>query len=269
MPVYTKEDVKINYLELGSGEPLLLIQGLGVKMSGWYLQVPFFSDKMRVIAFDNRGVGSSSRPDFPYTMDDFVGDTKGLIDHLKIEEKIHLCGISMGGMIVQNFALKYPEMVKTLILIATTAKSPDAAPIIDAVRFLEGKDDLTKIWSTFTVYFSKTFRDRIGEDEKLFDYLKTDMLTNPTRPQDYINQASAIANTHDTRESLRKIRVPTLIIAAGEDLLLPPSHSKDLSEGIPHSRLEVIGGAGHAVTIEAADKLNGMIWDFIREHSDS
>ena len=105
------EDVEINYQVTGEGEPLVLINGLGSKMNKW--QVEFFKQKkIKVICFDNRGVGKSSRPNYLYTMEMYVNDTKNLLDHLGINQKIHLCGISMGGMIAQQFVLKYPELVK-------------------------------------------------------------------------------------------------------------------------------------------------------------
>ena len=92
-------------------------------MSGWELQVNFLRSKnMQVVYFDNLGVGKSSRPDNPYSMEMFVKNIKDLIEHLEIKQKVHLCGISMGGMIAQQFALKYPDLVKSLILLATTAK---------------------------------------------------------------------------------------------------------------------------------------------------
>ena len=117
------DDMEINYLKEGKGPPLVMIIGFGSQLNGWSFQIDYFKYKMTVISMDNRGTGRSSRPDYPYTIEMFVEDIKNLLEHLSIQEKIHLCGISMGGMIVQHFALKYPERVKTLILLATTAKS--------------------------------------------------------------------------------------------------------------------------------------------------
>jgi len=115
IPFFKHKDVELFYIKEGKGEPLVLISGLGSKMS-WYFQIPFFKEKMMVISLHNRGVGKSSRPNYSYTMDMFVDDIKNLLEQLNIKKKIHLCGISMGGMIVQNYALKHPSSVKNLIL---------------------------------------------------------------------------------------------------------------------------------------------------------
>ena len=96
IPFFKYNDVELFYTKEGKGEPLVLISGLGSKMS-WAFQIPFFKEKMMVISPHNRGVGKSSRPNYPYTMDMFVDDIKNLLEHLNIKEKIHLCGISMGG----------------------------------------------------------------------------------------------------------------------------------------------------------------------------
>jgi pimeloyl-ACP methyl ester carboxylesterase len=120
IPTLTFDNININYILEGKGEPLILVHGFGTKLEGWHFQIEFFKKEMKVIALDNRGVGKSSRPNYPYTMDMFVEDINKLLKHLKIDEPIHLCGISMGGMIVQHFALRYPEKLKTLILCATS-----------------------------------------------------------------------------------------------------------------------------------------------------
>ena len=114
--------------------------------------------------------------------------------------------------------------------------------------------------------FSNSFVRRIKKDAVLYEMLKQDFQTDPTRAQDYVNQSYAIEH-HDTREMLNKIKIPTLIIVGSKDILLPFNpHSKLLSEKIPNSKLEIIKGVGHANTIEAADKVNNLIWDFIKDY---
>ncbi|TKJ23022.1 MAG: hypothetical protein CEE43_04715 [Promethearchaeota archaeon Loki_b32] len=90
------DDVELYYIKEGEGQPLVLISGLGSKMS-WIFQIPFFKEKMMVIAPHNRGVGKSSRPNYLYTMGMYLRDIKELFEHLNLREKIHLCGLSMGG----------------------------------------------------------------------------------------------------------------------------------------------------------------------------
>lgn len=90
MPSFVHDDIKINYLTEGSGEPLVFVSGSFTKLQMWNYQIDFFKDKLTVVAFDNRGVGKSSRPDFSYTMEMFVEDLKNLLDFLDIKEGIHL-----------------------------------------------------------------------------------------------------------------------------------------------------------------------------------
>lgn len=265
MPIFEKKEISINYEVIGEGKPLLLIQGLGEKLCGWDYQKNFFKDKFKVIVFDNRGVGKSSRPNYPYTMEMYVNDTNTLIDYLDIKDKMVIVGLSMGGMIAQNFVLKYPEKVKCLILIATSAKL-ESSDLIENIKMIAKEDELTRIWKNFAVYFSKSFREKIRGDPTLFEKLKSDMLTDETRVQDFINQSEAIRNTHDTKSNLDKIKIPTLIIAAEKDLLVPIHHLNELHKNIPNSQLEIIKGAGHIVTIEEYERVNQLIWDFIQEH---
>ena len=136
MPIFKKDNNEIFYIQEGKGLPLVLIPGYGASHKEWYFQIKSFKSKMRVVVLDNRGSGRSSRPNFSYTMDMVVDDLKHLLEHLEIKEKIHLCGISMGGMIVQAFVLKYPELVKTLILCSTAPKY-NAKPLYEALKLME------------------------------------------------------------------------------------------------------------------------------------
>jgi len=112
------------YVDAGAGEPLVLVMGFGGDHLAWGLQLPAFAARFRVIAFDNRGVGQTDAPDIPYSIAMMADDTVGLIDALGID-RAHVCGVSMGGMIAQEIALRHPARVRTLALHATLAR-PDA-----------------------------------------------------------------------------------------------------------------------------------------------
>jgi len=264
MPIFKKEDIEIYYIKEGAGEPLVLVSGLGSKMS-WIFQVPFFKDKMMVITLHNRGTGKSSRPNYPYTMDMFVDDIKDLLDFLNIKQKIHLAGISMGGMISQNFVLKYPKLVKSLILCATTSKH-DPTPLIDQIKLNTDLEERFK--GRLPLLYSRDFRKKLKEDKELFEIIRKSNMEDPTEVQDYINQASAVA-IHSTTDLLYKIRIPTLIMVGTKDRLLPHSpHSEILNEKIPNSEMILFEGLGHGFITEAADKVNQTMWNFIKEHMD-
>ena len=225
----------------------------------------FFKNKMKVISLDNRGTGKSSRPNYPYTMDMFVDDIKDLLNYLNIEEKIHLCGTSMGGMIAQNFVLKYPEKVKTLILVATTAKF-DATPIIESQKLMEGFTLEQKFETRIPAEYGRAFRKKLKNDKELYETLKKRWMEDQSTLQDFINQGAA-ASTHDTRNSLNRITQPTLILVGNKDRIIPGfHHSEFLHENIPNSQLENIEGCGHGFIIEEPDKVNELMWNFIQKN---
>jgi len=115
MPHLWTNGVNLYYEEHGSGEPLILIMGFTVSSIGWRWNLPAFAQEFRTIVFDNRGVGQSDKPDEPYSMAMFADDTAGVLDGLGIDQA-HVFGISMGGMIAQEFTLRNPQRVKTLTL---------------------------------------------------------------------------------------------------------------------------------------------------------
>jgi len=119
MPKANIGDMEIYYEEHGQGPPLVMILGLGQDTATWSFQIPELSNRLRLIVFDNRDCGKSSRCLDDYTTRTMAQDTIGLMDHLGIDQA-HICGISMGGMIAQQVALVAPERVNSLILASTT-----------------------------------------------------------------------------------------------------------------------------------------------------
>ena len=120
MPTANIGDVKIYYEEHGSGEPLIMVLGLGQDIATWGFQIEELSKHLRLIVFDNRDSGRSSRCMDNYTTESMAQDILDLMDHLGIEQT-HLLGTSMGGMIAQHAALMAPERLKSLILVSTTS----------------------------------------------------------------------------------------------------------------------------------------------------
>jgi pimeloyl-ACP methyl ester carboxylesterase len=266
MPIFNYKDLEINYLKRGKGEPLLMFQGLGQSIGSWTFQIPFFKRRMMVIALDNRGIGKSSRPDYPYTINMFIEETIALLEHLHIEDQLHVIGISMGGMIAQQFALKYPQKVKSLILLATAAYM-DPKPLIDKYKNLEELPLDSAFRERLELMFSEEFIKKVQHDKSLSQTLKNKlMLENHPTMQDYINRGAAIVG-HDTREFLHKITQPTLIMTGSYDKIIPMNESRFLHEKIPNSKLEIIEGYGHgSLLIEDFERINKIVWDFIQEN---
>jgi len=272
MPSFSYNDIKINYIMEGSGEPIVFVSGTFTKLQMWNYQIDFFRDKTIIVAFDNRGAGKSSRPNFPYTMELFVEDLKHLLDYLGITEGIHLCGSSMGTMISQKFALKYPKMVKTLILCAPGSYYPPKTSDQNLLVFniLKDLDLEQRVKFYFPLVYSREFKKRLENDKEFFDEICKDMnfcaqLVDPPLYNDYINQNEALKN-FDMRNALKNIIQPTLILSGSKDKMSIPGEIQSMHEKIPNSKLEIISGVGHAFNIESPEETNRIIWNFIQEH---
>lgn len=120
MPKANVGDIEIYYEEHGQGPPLIMILGLGQDIATWSFQISELSNRLRLIVFDNRDSGKSSRCLDGYTTKTMAQDTVGLMDHLRIDQA-HILGTSMGGMIAQQVVLMAPERVNSLILASTTS----------------------------------------------------------------------------------------------------------------------------------------------------
>src|SRR5579871_378234 len=118
-------DIMVNYEVVGEGEPLLLIGGGGDDLTSWAFQIPTFAQHFTTIAFDNRGAGETDKPVGPYTTAQMAVDAHGLLDVLEVD-RAHVLGVSMGGMIAQEFAIAYPERVNKLVLACTCSEPSEA-----------------------------------------------------------------------------------------------------------------------------------------------
>jgi len=272
MPNFSYNDIEINYILEGSGEPIVFVSGTFTKLHMWNYQIDFFKDKTTVVAFDNRGVGKSSRPDFSYTMEMFVEDLKHLLDCLDLTEGIHLCGSSMGAMISQKFALKYPKMIKTLILCAPGSYYPlkTSEQNLLTYNILKDLDLEQRVKFFFPLMYSREFKKRLETDREFFDEISKDMnfcaqLVDPPLYKDYINQNEAL-KYFDMRDSIKDIIQPTLILSGSKDKMSIPGDIQSMHEEIPNSKLEIIPGAGHAFNIEFPEETNRIIWKFVQEH---
>jgi pimeloyl-ACP methyl ester carboxylesterase len=266
--------IRICYEIHGDGYPIIFIHGYGSVKENWMCQIGTLSQKFKVIIFDNRGAGRSDRPNIPYTMDMYVEDTKGLMDFLKIE-KAHIVGWSLGGMIVQNFILKYPERVNKLVLINTFAGFPNEQGLIMYKNGLidgyhEILKDPVKAFFDRAIGFTRKFKKMMQEDPKrkfysLFsaeDIIKKNS-TNPATPQDIENGANAIA-AHNVADRLPEIKNETLILTADKDRISPKIANEKIHEGIPNSVLKVIDGAGHDSPFEKAQEVNQILNEFLQ-----
>src|SRR6476659_3223043 len=125
MPYADNQGTRIYWEEHGSGEPLLMIMGLGYALDMWHRTAPVMSQHFRTILFDNRGVGRSDVPSGPYPIPVMAADAAAVLDAAGVSQA-HVMGMSMGGMIAQEFALQYPDRVSKLVLGCTACGGPKA-----------------------------------------------------------------------------------------------------------------------------------------------
>ena len=201
-------------------------------------------------------------PDLPFTISMMADDTVGLMDSLGIR-KAHILGISMGGMIAQEIALKDGQRVNGLILACThcggkQAIQPDPAIIRDLSGSLFGGTEeavqkgLLCLFSERTIQQNPSVVQRYGEVSRRF----------PPAAQVLIHQLKAIQG-HDTWAKLINIQNATLVLAGKEDVLVPPENSKILAERIPNAHLQVIEGGGHQFLIEQPEAFNNAVLGFL------
>ncbi len=261
MPNVPTRDIITYYEEAGSGEPLVLIRGLGSDLQAWALQVPALAKHFRVITYDNRGAGRTNAPDKPYSIAGMADDLATLLTELKIE-KASVLGYSMGGMIAQEFALKYPNKLDKLILLASSAKLDGYSRVvvqnmINIRRSNMSRDQIARSSAPF-IYSAELLNDT-----DRFERAVQATVDNPYLQQDhaFIRQAQAILG-FDASARSGDIKASTLVVAAADDSLLPPRHSEALSKLISGSKLVTLQG-GHAGVTEYPNEYNGAFLEFL------
>jgi pimeloyl-ACP methyl ester carboxylesterase len=250
------------YEEYGSGFPLLLVNGLGSDHLEWLHQLPAFEARFRVIVFDNRGTGRSGIPSGPYTTAQMADDAAVLLRILGIARS-HVLGVSLGGMIAQEVALRHPDLVEGLVLGCTgpggelsVRPSPEAMAAFARAKGEDPEAELRRMLPF--LYTDACIRERPGEIE---GFLRR-RLDHPTPPEGYLAQLSA-AMTHDASSRLEGIRARTLVITGDADRLVDPENSFRLAGRIPGAKLVVLPGAPHRLFAETADAFNREVLRFL------
>jgi 3-oxoadipate enol-lactonase len=245
----------------GTGEPpLLLVQGLGYTADMWHRILPALRESRRVIRFDNRGVGRSDLPDGDWSMEDMADDAVRVLDAAGAESA-YVFGVSMGGVIAQELALRHPGRVRALVLGCTHPSGRDAVRASpDAVAMLFDRTprsprDAIEASVPF-IYAEDTPRDRIDEDVAV-------RLRWPLRAKAYWGQLDAMRRHGGLLERLRGLDVPTLVVHGTADRLVQPDNARLLAEAIPGARLEWLDGASHVFWTDRPQQSVRLIEQFL------
>ncbi len=255
--------IELRIEEVGTGPPLLLIMGLGASLETWIAQRDVFATRYRVILFDNRGAGESECPPPPWTVPEMAADAIGVLDALGIA-RAHVVGVSMGGMIAQEMAIRWPERVDRLIVAVSFAR-PD--PLRRAFLLhrrwarLQGADLVQEGVANLPWLVSPSM---LNDPARLEQFLGVVATMPLMAPEAYSHQVDAILE-HDTLSRLERVRAPTLVLAAAEDVLTPIFLSQEIATAIARARLTVLPRGNHAVQLEDPNAFNTAVLEFLEE----
>jgi 3-oxoadipate enol-lactonase len=261
MPTASVNGTEIYYESHGSGEPLLLIAGFACDHTVWSLVIPALAAHYRVVAFDNLGLGQSPGPDVRADIRLMADDAAGLIDVLGLGP-VHVAGHSMGGMVAQELALAHPELVRSLLLLSTCARSDARGKmIIESWGQLPGVIDAATFSRIIVPWIhTRAFFETPGAVEQLINQFLS--YPFPPSPQALRGQSQAISS-FDISNRLHELRCPTLVLTGQEDLLFPLEFSEQLVQGIRGARRAVLEGTGHGLLIESPEKVAKAMLDFL------
>jgi 3-oxoadipate enol-lactonase len=266
MPKVKVGDINIYYEIHGKGEPLVIISGAGSSTQASSRLIPIFSNEYQLIIFDKRGEGQSDKPDMPYTTEMMADDLAGLLDTINIDSA-HINGTSLGGMIAQQIAIRYPGRVRSLILVSTYCGGPHSIPFSAEVMKVADKEragELTteeSIKETIRLFITREFIDK---NPGFIQRMIAQMTEQPNNNWGQRQGEASLA--HNAYELLPGIKAPTMVIHGDADMILPVENARILVSRIPHAELVTFKNAGHFL-IEAGDEKNRIMLDFLRRHS--
>jgi 3-oxoadipate enol-lactonase len=262
MPTARAGDADIAYEINGSGDPLLMIMGFAADRRMWMLQVPVFGAHYRCVTFDNRGVGDSTAPDGPFSMEQMAEDALAVLDDAGIE-RAHVLAISMGGAIAQHLALKAPERIRSMVLASTwCSRNPYLQRIADTGRMImdaggpEGTTKASMLW----LFTPKFILDR----DPFVQQIEQMAVQFAVHPEVFDRQRDALLE-HDVKDRLGALDIPTRVMCGRRDIFVPPELSEELAAAIPDAELVFIEG-GHAYNLESFDAFNQTVLEFFAEH---
>ena len=250
--------------EHGDGFPLLLITGLGYAVWCWTRQLPALAERHRVIAFDNRGSGRSSKPPGPYSIEQLADDAASVLAARRLE-RAHVLGHSMGGFVAQTLALRRPELVERLVLVATAAGGSEGFPQPEAT---------TKAWLAASALPAEEYAratwpfswqegwPEAHPDE--YEELFAARLEFPTPPESWAAQYAACQAFAERGVAVEAVRHPTLVVHGDRDRIVDYRNGEQLAQRLPDARLETFAGHGHLPMLEAPERFNAAVLDFLQ-----
>ncbi len=255
------DDITVCYDDFGEGEtPIIFIHGFPFDKLSWQPQLQELKSKFRVIAYDLRGFGNSTIGNSNGSIDLFADDLVHFMNKLEIKRAI-VCGLSMGGYILLNAIVRYPQRFEAIILCDTQC-------IADSKEGKENrKKSISEILAGNLNAFTDGFISKVFSEKSL--QTKGDIVEKvrstifSTKTESIAKTLRILAEREESCSTLPRIICPTLILCGREDAITPIAQAEILHGAISYSQLEIIEDAGHLSNLEQPDKFNKHIFDFI------
>jgi len=264
MPFVSATDgTRIHYEVTGrvGRTPVLMIQGLGASKNAWNLQRIAMATRFRIISFDNRGAGRSDKPTEPFTLEQMADDAIAVLDAAGVETA-HVVGASMGGVISQIVAVKYPHRVRSLTLVCTACRNhPWRQELLQSWAKTAEEKGMIEVGKEAAqwVMSPRSFRRLVPA----FTWMGPLAALRPRHS--FVSQIHAILDTReDLVDQLSTITAPTMVIVGNQDILTPRGDSEEIAERIPNSELVVISGAAHGLMMEHSSTFNKILIEFLQ-----
>jgi len=263
MPRVQAGSIAMHYERRGSGAPLVLIMGFGGSGAMWDgAFIDLLATSYDVIVPDNRGTGQSEKADEPIELRTLADDIANLLDALGIA-RAHVFGVSMGGMIAQEFALAHPQRLLGLVLGCTNCGGTDTVPAEpEVVQLLLPQKGMAPRDVIQRTYQAMVTPETIARETAFLDDMAARMLAHATPVFVFRRQMEAIQR-FNLCDRLHEIAAPTLVLTGDRDRLVPPQNSQRLAAAIPNARLEVIHGAAHNFFWEAREQTARLVTAFL------
>lgn len=260
--------VELYYEEAGEGVPVVLIGGLTSTLEIWVQQVPALAARHRIVCPDNRGSGRTrvAHDDGVRSLERWAGDIELLVDGLGFD-RVHLVGASMGGMIVQEFALTRSDRLRSLVVMCSTAGGDSGVPIPEeTLRVLvagqaPGATEEDQRAALRAIAHASSF-ERCPERLQRYS---ADKDAWPHSPEELAHRQQGMASWQSF-DRLCDLDVPTLVMTGTADVLVPPGNSELLAERIPGAELVTFPDTGHVFMIESPDAVNAALLEFFAKH---
>ena len=261
--VHATDGTRIHYEVTGKSgaTPVLMIQGLGASKNAWNLQRIAMATRFRIISFDNRGAGRSDKPTEPFTLEQMADDALAVLDAAGIETA-HVVGASMGGVISQIVAVKYPHRVRSLTLVCTACRNhPWRQELLQSWAKTAEQKGMIEVGKEAAqwVMSPRSFRRLVPA----FTWMGPLAALRPRHS--FVSQIHAILDTReDLVDQLSTISAPTMVIVGNQDILTPRGDSEEIAERIPNAELVIISGAAHGLMMEHSSTFNKILIEFLQ-----